>query len=269
MAKQLFPDKNEIINYFKNNIDLSKEKTCTNETLNEVFDNDDILKDNVKTYITNYTKESFYYKYLNKFLREGNFEVFRILSNHLAKFIFKLYEYREKNIANQTNSKLFRKMYLDPKDIKLYQQSIGKVICYPAFTSTSLNDKFKPKKWNDTYELVCLEIEQNNTKAVVSISKDSTFKQEEEYLFLPFSFFKIVYVKLGKGNVDEPHIIYLKALNSDKPIEEMFADFMKNQTDSLNPEGLDLLVLTNNSETIAFNQAYISIIKKSNQFNGK
>ena len=266
LAKQLFPDKKEIINYFKNNIDLSKEKSCTKETLNEVFDNDDILKDNVRTYINNYTKESFYYRYLNKFLREGNFEAFRILSNHLAKFIFKLYEYREKNISNQTNSKLFRNMYLEPKDIKLYQQSIGKVICYPAFTSTSLNNKFKPKKWNDTHEFVCLEIEQNNTKSVVSISKYSQFKNEEEYLFLPFSFFKIVYVKLGKGNENQPHIIYLKALNSDKPIEEMFADFMKSQTDGLNPEGLDLLVLTNNSEKIAFNQAYISNIKTSNLF---
>ena len=157
-------------------------------------------------------------------------------------------------------------MYLEPKDIKLYQQSIGKIICYPAFTSTSLNNKFKPKKWNDTHEFVCLEIEQNNTKSVVSISKYSQFKNEEEYLFLPFSFFKIVYVKLGKGNENQPHIIYLKALNSDKPIEEMFADFMKSQTDGLNPEGLDLLVLTNNSEKIAFNQAYISNIKKSNLF---
>ena len=135
---------------------------------------------------------------------------------------------------------------------------MGKVICYPAFTSTSLNNKFKPKKWNDIHELVCLEIEQNNTKSVVSISKDSKFKKEEEYLFLPFSFFKIVNVKKGKGDVNEPHIIYLKALNSDKPVEEMFADFMKNQTDSLNPEGLDLLVLTNNNEKFAFNQAYIS-----------
>ena len=149
-------------------------------------------------------------------------------------------------------------MYLEPNDIKLYQQSIGKVICYPAFTSTSLNNKFQPEKRDDVHELVCLEIEQNNTKSVVSISKYSQFGNEEEYLFLPFSFFKIVYVKLGKGNLDEPHIIYLIALNSDKPVEEMFVDFMKNQTDSLDPEGLDLLVLTNNNEKIAFNQAYIS-----------
>ena len=46
----------------------------------------------------------------------------------------------------------------------------------------------------------------------------------------------------------------------------MFADFMRSQTDGLNPEGLDLLVLTNNSEKIAFNHAYISNIKKSSLF---
>ena len=34
LAKQLFPDSNEIINFFKNNIDLSKEKDCTDENLN-------------------------------------------------------------------------------------------------------------------------------------------------------------------------------------------------------------------------------------------
>ena len=81
MANQLFPDRNEIINYFKKNVDFSKEKKFTSETLNEVFDNDDILKDNVTTYINNYTKESFYYRYLNIFLREilKLFEFYQII----------------------------------------------------------------------------------------------------------------------------------------------------------------------------------------------
>ena len=259
LAKQLFPDSNEIINFFKNNIDLSKEKDCTDENLNKIFRNDDIIcEDNISTYIHNYTKESFYYKYLNKFLRMGNFDAFRKLSNHLAKFIFKLYEYRNKNISNQSTSNLYRKMYLDPKDIKLYKDSIGKVICYPAFTSTSLiRGKFIPKKYNNDHELVLLEIEQNNSKSVVSISKDSAHKKEEEYLFLPFSLFKIKNVELREGNKDNPHIIYLKAINSDKPIEEMFFDFMNNETDNLNPEGLDLLILDDDSDKIVFNQIYL------------
>jgi hypothetical protein len=39
----------------------------------------------------------------------------------------------------------------------------------------------------------------------------------------------------------------LVTLNSDKPIEEMFSDFMDNKTD---PEGLDLLYLSNINEKL-------------------
>ena len=38
-------------------------------------------------------------------------------------------------------------MYLNHKDIKLYEQSCKRVICYPSFTSTSIKKNgFKPKK---------------------------------------------------------------------------------------------------------------------------
>ena len=110
LAKQIFPNKNETINFFKNNIDLTKEKGGTDEEVNEMFKIDDNnLDDNIKSYINNYTKETFYYKYLNKFLREGNFDAFRILSSHLSKFIFKLYEYREKNKYYMSKKKIISK----------------------------------------------------------------------------------------------------------------------------------------------------------------
>ena len=38
----------------------------------------------------------------------------------------------------------------------------------------------------------------------------------------------------------------------------MFVDFMKKETDNLNPEGLDLLLLENNNEKIVFNENYLS-----------
>ena len=85
LAKQFFPKTKEPIDFFKAN---TNEKE---EIINEVFKTDEnILNDNVKTYIKNYTAESFYYRYLNKFLRQGNFEAFRILSSHIAKFVYKL-----------------------------------------------------------------------------------------------------------------------------------------------------------------------------------
>ena len=98
-----------------------------------------------------------------------------------------------------------------------------------------------------------------------SISKYSDYKNEEEYLFLPFSFFKIKKVKLCEGNEENPHIIYLKALESEKPIEQLLDDFMENETDSLNPAGLDLLILENNNEKISINPIYYSDKTKINK----
>ena len=254
IANQLFPNKDEIVNYFKKNI-----KDAPNDIENSFQNDDKFLDDNIKDYIYNYTYESFYFKYLNKFLREGNFDAFRILSSHVAKFIFKLYDYREKNRSKQKNSNLYRKMYLNQNDIKLYEKSIGKVICYPSFTSTSIKKNgYNPPKNNPNDELVLLIINQNNTKSTVSIGKLSNFPNEKEYLFLPFSFFKIQNIELKTGSENDPHLIHLLALNSDKSIEEMFLNFFTKETDNLNPEGLDLLILNENKTKIIFNPIYLS-----------
>ena len=106
--------------------------------------------------------------------------------------------------------------------------------------------------------MVLLIREQNKTKSVVSISEFSNFPNEEEYLFLPFSFFKIKKFLRKEGTKENPHIIYLIALNTEKPIEEMFYDFMINETDNLSPEGLDLLIFKSSGTKIVFNNLYFS-----------
>ena len=68
------------------------DKKTSIEEIREMFYSDDDVKD----YIRNYTKESFYYRELNKLLRQGDFETFRTLSSHMSKFIFYLYDYRKK-----------------------------------------------------------------------------------------------------------------------------------------------------------------------------
>ena len=146
-------------------------------------------------------------------------------------------------------------MYLTPEDFNIYLNSIGRVICYPSFTSTSLveNNSFSPNPSNKDDQFVKLIIEQDNSKSVVSISEISQFPKEKEYLFLPFSFFKIEDVKINKGIKGHPHIINLIALTSEKPIEEMILDYMENETDNLDPEGLQMLRLTNDDNTIVLN----------------
>ena len=117
---------------------------------------------------------------------------------------------------------------------------------------------------NDLF--IRLIINQNNSKSVVSISEFSNSPNEEEYLFLPFSFFKIINIVQKLGNEDDPHLIYLMALDSDKPIEDMFIDFMENETDNLDPEGLDLFLLINNDTKIILNQQLISEKYNSNYY---
>ena len=245
IAKELlYNDENEVIKYFEENSDAKKE-------LIKAFAK---CSHNINNYVFNYTLESFYYKYLNKALREGDFNKFQQLSSHISKFIFHLYDFRNKNKYHMNNNhRLYRIMYITPEELNIYFNSINQVICYPSFTSTSLEDNFLLKKNNPDKQLVKLIIEQNNCQTVVSIGKLSENPNEKEYLFLPFSFFKILKVNKGQGNEENPHIIYLSALNSEKPIEEMILDFIINETDNLDPEGLDMLYLTNNDNTIIIN----------------
>ena len=58
------------------------------------------------------------------------------------------------------------------------------------------------------------------------------------------------------GNI----IIYLTSLNSKKNIEEMYLDFMKNVTDNLDPDGLDILNLPNNGTILVINEELTKVI---------
>ena len=243
LARQLlYHDDEAMIKFFK-------EKTNENEqTLRNVFNK----KHNIQNYISNYTLESFYYKYINLFLRKGDYNSYRLLSNHISKFIYHLYEFR-KHQNQAMHATLYRKMYISKEELKVYINSLGKVICYPSFTSTSLfPNRFEPHNPNDGSILVQLVIEQNNSKSIICIKELSKLPKEEEYLCLPFSFFKITMI-LGKDK-NNPYAIYLTALNSEKPLEEMLLEFMEYETDNLDFEGLDMICTTNSDTTMVLNK---------------
>ena len=101
--------------------------------------------------------------------------------------------------------------------------------------------------------LVKLIIQQNNSHSIINIRNLSQHPNEEEYLCLPFSFFKIINVECKNENGIHKDIIYLTALNSEKPLEEMFLEFMENETDNLDPDGLQMLKLINNDTTLILN----------------
>ena len=243
LANELVNNDDEaMVTLFKTNIDR------TEFELRQIFNHNHT----VNNYISNYTVESFYYKYINKFLRKGDFDSFRLLSNHIAKFIYHLYEYR-KTTFQTSNNILYRTMYITQAEWNKYLNSKGKVICFPSFTSTSLNDDWAPFKDKVNTILVKLIIQQNNSKSIIDISNLSEHPTEREYLCLPFTFFKITNVVCQTVNNVHSDIIYLTALNSDKPIEEMFLEFMENETDNIDPEGLQILRLTDDGLSLYLN----------------
>ena len=235
----LFNDDETMVKYFKIKTKESEEK------LRQVFNG----QHNVQNYISNYTVESFYYKYINKVLREGDFNTFRILSNHISKFIYHLYKYKKTNFQNN-NSTLYRSMFISQEEYNTYRNSIGKIICYPSFTSTSLHKGWNPIPGGQNLILVTLEIQQNNCQSIINIMDLSKHKTEEEYLCLPFTFFKITNVVCKTENNIHTDTIYLTALNSEKPLEEMFLDFLENETDNLDPEGLEMVRLINDTTMV-------------------
>ena len=109
VAEELFPNKEEIMDFFKEKID---KKELELETYFNCLEDP-------KTYIRNYTLDSFYYRNLNFFLRQGDFDSFMKLSTHISKFVYFLYQHKNKNIKDYDNSDLYRTMILPKEDINL------------------------------------------------------------------------------------------------------------------------------------------------------
>ena len=101
-----------MVNFFNNKIATLE---ISDNELKSVFQ----IKHDYKNFIQNYTADSFYYKSINKYLREGNFNSFKTLSNHISKFIYCLYEYRKAH-SQPGELTLYRKMNITFNEFKVY-----------------------------------------------------------------------------------------------------------------------------------------------------
>ena len=214
------------------------------------------LNKDIKNFVSNYTAENFYYKYINKFIKENDFLSFRYLSNQMCRFIYYLYESKKNNYQLSIET-FYKKVYITEEDLNIYSYSVGNVICEPWFSSISLDKNVPPRlAYISNSILATIVIQQNHCPSIVNVTNLSNHPNEDEYLCLPFTFFKITNVENNMGNI----FIYLTALNSKKNIEEMYLDFMKNNTDNLDPDGLDILKISNNGISLEINEELIKVI---------
>jgi len=220
--------KQKFINFI-NSTDI-KEKSVIIEWVNK------IKSGTVQEFIEAYTGETPLCYSLNNWLRCYNKYNFEKIKYFAGPFSYSLYKYANDNAKMKVNfsKKFYRKMVLDECDYRAYKYSIGELICFPAFTSTSEEDMTKYSlhtsraieinniKSDDIYVVLIIDYKCNNSSyptPCINVSYASVNSDEKEYIFPPFSFFKIEKVEDRSGISSDPHIIYMSVPNKRVLIE--------------------------------------------------
>jgi len=175
-----------------------------------------------------YTSESIIVYFLNKCLREID-EKFIEFAGLLNYALYKYYN-DHKEIHIKKDMTFYRKVNISIKDLHLYDLFEGYIICFPSFISTSNSpnafycQKVKNKKlscYNGEFieeknVLFKIHYKYNelNYCPAFNIKNVSAYKYEKEYLFPPFSFFRISKFISNEGTNSNPVIIELEVIPS-------------------------------------------------------
>ena len=184
----------------------------------------------VREFVKAYTGENILCYRLNRWLRNCDSNEYEKVKYFAGPFSYCLYQYAytNKNQGIYESKKFFRKMTIKLSDFLLYKIFTGELICYPAFTSTSEEDiskyDFPTSTAINVNDLspndvsVVLMINYNcksssNVTPCINVDQYSVNAGEREFIFPPFSFFKIEKVVENSGTPNDPHIIYMSVPN--------------------------------------------------------
>ena len=190
----------------------------------------------VSEFIEAYTGENILCYRLNRWLRNCDSNEYEKVKYFAGPFSYALYQYAytNKNVGIYESKKFFRKMTIKISDFLLYKIFTEELICYPAFTSTSEEDISKydfptptainVNDLNPSDVSVVLMINYNcksssNVTPCVNVVEYSVNAGEKEFIFPPFSFFKIERVVENSGTPNDPHIIYMTVPNKKNLLE--------------------------------------------------
>ena len=189
-----------------------------------------INRGTLQEFLQVYTGETPLCYLLNKWLRIFDLELFEQIKYFAGPFSYSLYKYAHDNSKMRINfsKRFYRKMVLKSYDYSHYKDNIGQLICYPAFTSVSERDLAKYSSPNETCikinnltsddinVILYIDYKCNNTSyptPCIDISYETSNYGEKEYIFPPFSFFRIEKVENRSGTSKDPHIIYMTVPN--------------------------------------------------------
>ena len=196
----------------------------------------DVKTGSVKEFIEAYTGENVLCYRLNRWLRNCDSNEYEKVKYFAGPFSYALYRYayNNKNQGIYKSKTFYRKMTIKLSDFLLYKIYTGELICYPAFTSTSEEDMTKydfptstaisVNQLTPSDVSVVLIIKYNcssssNATPCVNAVEFSVNAGEREFIFPPFSFFKIENVVEKSGIPDDPHMIYMSVPNKKSLLE--------------------------------------------------
>ena len=171
------------------------------------------------------------------------------------------------NKALNKKSTLYRDVMMDRLDLYSYQFCENDIICFPSFTSTSLNENLNFKPTNNSKKINNNEIEEKNfVKMIISynpqgecipqgldVTNESKYSHEKEILLFPFTFLKIDKVEINTGKENDKHYIYLTIINKGDILEE---GLNNNYSFKLIEDGTKLVIDKNNDLTCDNNELY-------------
>ena len=221
-----------------------------------------------KACIRYYTGENLCYIF-NKALR--NFEKFYVeMCYFIGPFYFALFNYALNNKEKGLNKKvlLYRDLIMDKLDFFSYIFSENDIICFPSFTSTTINENlnFKPSKNAKKINNIGNIEEKNYVKMIISynpegycvpqgldISEESKYSKEKEILLFPFTFLKIDKVEIHSGTENDKHSIYMTIINRGNKLEDALN---KNHSFKLVENGTKLIIDYHNDLKCENNEIY-------------
>ena len=228
--------------YLNNMKELIKEKEKSNELKNSkfsllkgfmTFDINRDIEELDKLIIKEYSKNTFYGD-LNKWLMSSKMNLFEPVAYFTSRLMYSLNSYAIKNnmYCKELGKQVYRGLTMPYTSLLPYERVIGKKILLSAFTSTSENEKIA-KDWSrrsiskqiydNNFQFSIVYYITNNYKNNwvsngINIQKESQFPNEDEYLFLPFSFYKVTDVKI---NINEYTAdIFLETIGKKEILEE-------------------------------------------------
>ena len=172
----------------------------------------------VELAIRKYTDTNYFVYILNSTMR--NFSKGLIsLSYFIGPFLFALNKYVKENAKNYNFSEdmiLYRNITVSLFDFYLYQMNLNHIICFPTFTSTSLNRRefFYPQNFNKVHnKLINIIIifryrhEKDNISPGIIIKDNkasdgryiSSSENEKEVILFPFTFARITNINKKKN----------------------------------------------------------------------